>query len=91
LLGGESLDRTQVGEQLTAVDELQNQVEVFGVLGQTLKVNDEGVVDLAMHEVLVVDVVHLLRLDDVALVQQLKCYVFSSLLVLGDLDLAEPT
>jgi hypothetical protein len=37
LLGGEGLDRTQVGEELAAVDELQYQVEVFGVLGQTLE------------------------------------------------------
>jgi hypothetical protein len=55
------------------------------------KVNDEGVVDLAVHEVLVVDVVHLLRLDDVALVQELEGDVLARLLVLGDLDLAEPT
>lgn len=89
LLGGEGLDGAEVGEELTAVDEFEDEIEVLAVLGKALEVDDEGVVDLAVHEVLVVDVVHLLRLDDVALVQQLKREVFPCLLVLGDLDLSE--
>jgi hypothetical protein len=48
-------------------------------------------VDLAVDRVLVVDVIDLLRLDDVALVQQLQSEVLASLLVFGYLDLTEAT
>jgi hypothetical protein len=53
--------------------------------------NNKWMVDLAVDRVLVVDVIDLLRLDDVALVQQLQSEVLASLLVFGYLDLTEAT
>jgi hypothetical protein len=53
--------------------------------------NNKWMVDLAVDRVLVVDVIDLLRLDDVALVQQLQSEVLASLLVFGYLDFTETT
>ena len=44
-----------------------------------------------MHEVFIIDVVDLLGLDDLAFVEQLEGYVLAGLLVLGNLDLTEPS
>lgn len=89
LVRREGLHRTQIGEELAAVDELEDQIEIAGVLGQSLEADDEGVVDLGVDEVLVVDVVDLLRLDDLALLEEFESHVFAVLLVLGHLDFAE--
>jgi hypothetical protein len=40
-------------------------------------------------EILVVDVVDLLGLHDFVFAEQFECHIFSSLFVLGHLDLAE--
>lgn len=89
LVSGEALHIAEVGKKFPAVDEFQDEVEVFGVLSESLEVDDEGVVDLGVDEVLVVDVVDLLGLHDLMLVEQLESHVLASLLVLGHLHLAE--
>ena len=53
--------------------------------------DNERMADLGVHHVLVVDVVHLLRLDDLAFVKELERIVLSRLLVLGKLYLSEAT
>ena len=91
LVGGEGLDVAEVGEELAAVDEFEHQVEILGVLGETFETDNEGVVDLGVDEVLVVDVVDLLGLHDLMLVEEFQGDILAGLLVLGDLDLAETT
>ena len=46
LIGCKGFDRSEVGEKFSSVDQLQNQVQVLGVLGKSFKVDDEGVADL---------------------------------------------
>jgi len=60
-------------------------------LGKSFKSNDEGMVDLGVNEVLVVNVVDLLSLDYFSLIQQLQRHELPCLLVLGHLHLSEPT
>jgi hypothetical protein len=60
-------------------------------LGESFKVDDEGVADLGMNKVFIIDVVDLLSLDDLALVEQFEGDVLACLFVFGDLDLAEAT
>jgi hypothetical protein len=42
LVGGQCLDRPEMGEQLAAVDKLQHEIEVLAVLRETLEGDDEG-------------------------------------------------
>ena len=91
LICSKGLNRSQVGEQFTAIDQLQDQVKVLRVLGKSLKVYDEGMTDLRMDEVFVIDVVDLLGFDDLPLVQKFQGHVLSRLFVLGDLHLTEPS
>ena len=91
LVGGEGLDVPEVGEELSAVDELKDKIEVSGILGESFEGDDEGVADLRVHEIFIVDVIYLLGLHDLVLVQQLQGNVFTGLLVLGNLDFAEAT
>jgi len=91
LVGSEGLYVSEVVEEFSSVDELKDEIEIFGVLGESFEVDDEGVADLRVHAVFVVDVVNLLRIHDFLLVEKFKCIVLVGLLVLGDLDLAETT
>jgi hypothetical protein len=89
LVSCERLHIAQIGEKLTSVDEFEHKIQVASILGEPFEVDDEGVGDLGVHEVLVVDVVDLLRLHDFVLVQQFQCHVLAALFVLGHLDPAE--
>ena len=91
LVGGEGFHWPEVGKELSSVDELEDQIEVLGVLGEALEVDDEGVADLGVDEVFIIDVVDLLGLDDLAFVEQFERDVLSGLFVLGHFNLAEPT
>lgn len=46
LIGGKGFNRSEISEKFSSVDQLQNQVQVLGVLGKSFKVDDEGVADL---------------------------------------------
>ena len=91
MIGGERLDVAEVGEEFSSVDEFENQVQVAAVLCESFEVDDEGMVDLRVNEVLVIDVIDLLGLHDFMFVEEFECYVLAGLLILGDLDLAETT
>ena len=89
LVGGEGFDVSEVGEELSAVDEFEDKIEVSGILGESFEGDDEGVADLGVDEIFIVDVIYLLGLHDLVLVEQLEGNVFAGLLVLGNLDFAE--
>lgn len=91
LVSCEGFHISEVCEQLSAVDEFQHQIEVPGILGESLKGDDERMADLRMDEVLVVDMVDLLRLHDFMLVQQLQSHILARFLILSHLDLAKAT
>ena len=69
LIGGEWFNWSEVCEKFSSVDKFENQVQVLGILGESFKVDDEGVVDLRMNKILIIDVIDLLSLDDFALVE----------------------
>jgi hypothetical protein len=71
LIGWQRLHRAQVGEELAAVDELKDEVEIAGVLREALEGNDEGMRNLRVDEILIVDMIDLLCLDDLSLLEQL--------------------
>jgi hypothetical protein len=86
----------QVREKLTARHELHEHVEISWVLSKAIEVNlvlgesyHEGVGDGAEDAVLVVDVVHLLRVDDVLLLHDLNARVFVGAALLDQPHLAE--
>ena len=58
-------------------------------MGESFEADDEGVIDLRMYEVLVIDVVYLLCLHDFVFVEQFEGYILACLSVLGHLNLAE--
>lgn len=91
LISSKWLDRSQVSEELTTIDQFQDQIQVLWVLGKTLEIDDEGVTDLRVNEVFIIDVIDLLCLDDLSLIQEFEGYVFSRLFVLGHFDLTEPS
>lgn len=69
LVSGEGLNVTEVSEELAPVDELENQIEILGILGETFETDNEGVVDLGVDEIFIVDVVDLLGLHDFMFVE----------------------
>ena len=89
LISGEWLDWSEISEKLTSIDEFENQVKILGVLSKSFEVNDEGVTDLGMDEVFVIDVIDLLGFDDFAFVEQFEGNVFSGFFVFGHLDFTE--
>mmetsp|Transcript_54283 Transcript_54283/g.168043 ORF Transcript_54283/g.168043 Transcript_54283/m.168043 type:complete len:252 (-) Transcript_54283:59-814(-) len=89
LLVAELPGPAQVHEELAAADALHDDVDVAVVLGVAEHVDDEGIVDLRHQPLLVVDVVHLLELDDLLLLHELHGVVLVVLLVLGVLDPAK--
>jgi hypothetical protein len=91
LVGGEGLHIAKVGEEFSSVDEFKDEIEISGILGESFEGDDEGVVDLRVDKVLVVDVVDLLRLHDFVFVEEFESDILAGLFVLGDLDLAEST
>lgn len=60
-------------------------------MGEPFEIDNEGVGDLGMDEILIVHVVNLLGLDDLALLEKFEGHELAILLVLGYLDFAEPT
>jgi hypothetical protein len=46
LVGGEGLDITEVGEEFPSIDEFKDEIEMLGILSESLEVDDEGVADL---------------------------------------------
>lgn len=90
LVSGEGFNGPEVGKELSTIDEFEDQVEVLGVLGKALEIDNEGVADLGVDEVFIIDVVDLLGLDNLALVEEFECNVLSGLFVLGHLHLTEP-
>jgi hypothetical protein len=58
-------------------------------LSKPLEGDNEGMVDLRMYKIFVVDMVDLLRLHDLVLAEQLERNVFACLFVLCHLHLAE--
>lgn len=69
LISSEGLNISEVSEEFSSVDEFEHQIEIFGVLGKTFESDDEGVVDLGMDKVFVVDVVNLLGFHDLVFIQ----------------------
>ena len=68
LVGREGLYVPQVSEQLSSVDEFKHDIEILRILGETFESHYEGVVDLWVHKVFIIDVVYLLGLHDLMLV-----------------------
>jgi len=85
LVSGKGLHIPKVSEELASIDELKYQIEVSGILGQALESDNEGVIDLRVHEILIIDVIDLLSLHDFVFVQKFESHIFPSLLVLGHL------
>ena len=69
LVSGEGLNVAEIGEELSAVDEFEDEVKVSGVLGESFEGDDEGVIDLWVDEIFIVDVVDLLCLHDFVFVE----------------------
>lgn len=91
LVGGERFHVSEVGKELSSVDELQHEIEVFGILGESFEVDDEGVADLRVNEVLIVNMIDLLCLHDLMFVEQLQGHILPCLFVLGHLHLPKTT
>lgn len=89
LVSCKRLHISQVGKQLPTVDEFKDQVQILRILGEALKGDNEGMVDLRMYKILIVDVVDLLRLHNLVFAEQLQCNIFACLFVLCNLHLAE--
>lgn len=89
LISGEGFDWSQVSEEFTTVDEFQDQVEMFGVLGEAFEVDDEGMADLWMNKVFVIDVINLLGLDDLTFVKKFEGDILAGFFVLGHFDFTE--
>ena len=91
LVGCKGFDWSEVSEKFSSVDQLQNQVQVLGVLGKSFKVDDERMADLWMNEIFIIHVIYLLGLDDFAFVEKFEGDVFSGFFVFGNFHLTEPT
>lgn len=81
MLGVQSSDAAEVGEELAAGDELEHEVEVPRVLAEAFEVDlgislaigyNEGVLEVAEDGVFVDDVVDLLEADDFGLFETLE-------------------
>ena len=68
LVSGEGFYISEVSEKLASIDEFKDEIKIPSVLGKAFEVDDEGMGDLWVHEVLVVDVINLLGLHDLVLV-----------------------
>lgn len=60
-------------------------------MSKTFETHNERMVDLRMHEILIVNVINLLCFDDLTFVKQFQCNKLACLFVLGHLNLAETT
>lgn len=67
LIGREGFYRSQVCEELSAVDKFKNQIEILGVLGQSFEVDNKGMVELRMDKVLIIDMINLLSFNNLTL------------------------
>ena len=79
----------EVVEHFSSRDVFHPQVQIFFVLGNPLKVDDEGVLYLAEDLAFVDDVVGLLSLHDLGLFHDLDGHDFFGFFVFGELHLAE--
>jgi len=64
---------------------------MLGVLGEAFEVDDEGVADLRMNKVFIIDVINLLGLDDLTFVKKFEGDVLAGFFVLGHFDFTEST
>lgn len=78
-------DTAEVGEKLTSRNELEHEVEVPRVLAETFEVDDEWMRKVAENGVLVDDMVHLLKADDLCLLQTLESHILVARFVPGQL------
>lgn len=94
----ESSDASQVSEELSSGDELEDEVEVSRVLAKAFEVDlgdggwkdyHEGMRQIPEDGVFVDHVVHLLQPDDFCLLQTLQSNVFVGLLIPCQLDSTE--
>ena len=69
LVSCEWFNVTEISEELSTIDEFEDKVEVSGVLGESFEIDNEGMVDLRVDKVFVVDVIDLLCLHDFMLVE----------------------
>mmetsp|Transcript_81445 Transcript_81445/g.230789 ORF Transcript_81445/g.230789 Transcript_81445/m.230789 type:complete len:389 (+) Transcript_81445:44-1210(+) len=86
LIVGELPRTPEVREEFAAADDLHDDVDVVLVLGVAHHVDDEGVVDLRHQPLLVVNVVHLLQLDDLMFLHEFHGVVLAILFVFRELD-----
>ena len=91
LISGEGFNWSEVSEELTTVDEFQDQVEMLGVLSEAFEVDDEWVADLWMNKVFIIDVINLLGLDDLTFVKKFEGDILAGFFVLGHFDFTEST
>lgn len=68
LVSRERFHISEIGKQLSSIDEFQHKIEVFGILGESFEVDDERVADLRVNKVLIVNMIDLLRLHDLMFV-----------------------
>lgn len=91
LVSGERFHISEVGEQLSSVDQFQHEIEIPGILGEPLEGDDKRMADLRMHEIFIVNMIDLLRLHDLMFVQQLQSHILARFLILSDLNLPKAT
>lgn len=60
LLGVEILHRSQITKQFPPIDQLQNQVQILGILSKPFKPHNKRMANLCMNEILVVHMIDLL-------------------------------
>lgn len=80
---------TQVEEELTAVQEICDEVEGLGRLERVVQFHDKGVRDLLHDITLNLRVINLVGLDDEVLLECLDGVNLPSILLLGHVDLAK--
>jgi hypothetical protein len=89
-------DTAEVGEKLTSRNKLEHEVEVPWVLAETFEVDlfslefkdspyNEWMLKVAENGVLVDDMVHLLKADDLCLLQTLESHILVARFVPGQL------
>jgi hypothetical protein len=67
--GFEPADGPEVGEELSAGNKFEDEVEVPRILAESFKVDNEGVLQIAEDSILVDDVVYLFETNDFSFLQ----------------------
>lgn len=60
LVGRERLYVSEISEEFSSIDEFKDKIEILRILGETFESHNEGVVDLRMNKVFIIDMIYLL-------------------------------